>query len=385
MTQNSITNDVIGITKTISVEFDDSAYPIFIGEGLLARLPSLLAEKTNSRQVLIVADAYFENTALHEIVCGLESVGFSVFTFLMDAGKGNKNINEVMKIYGLMEENNFPRDATLIALGGGVVGDLAGFVASTWLRGMNLVHIPTSLMAMVDSSVGGKVAINFRRTINAIGNYYHPILNLIDLRFVKSLPDRDYYSGIAEVIKCGLIADSTFCQFLIDRHQAIVDRNAEDIVHFIGRTLEIKIDHVKGDTREGGKRLLLNYGHTLGHSIEISTERGSKELYRHGEGVSIGTMAVAYIAERFLGLEQGLYGKIRQLFELYDLPVEVDTKKHGLDRDKLLLACKQNVKKDKKRKDNVLRLILVNSIGQAQVYSDVPFSLVEDAFEHIVQ
>lgn len=375
----------MSIYKTISVELDDSAYPIIIGEGLLSQFPALLAEKTNNRQVLIVADAYFRDAELQDIIDGLESVGFSVFTFLMDAGKGNKNINEVMKIYGLMEENDFARDATLVALGGGVVGDLAGFVASTWLRGMNLVHIPTSLMAMVDSSVGGKVAINFRRTINAIGNYYHPILNLIDLRFVKSLSERDYFSGIAEVIKCGLIADSTFCQHLIDRHEHIVERNSEDIVHIIGRTLEIKIDHVKGDTREGGKRLLLNYGHTLGHSIEISTERSSKELYRHGEGVSIGTMAVAYIAERFLGLDKELYQKTKHLFELYKLPTQVDTQKYGFDREKLLLACKRNVIKDKKRKNNALRLILVDCVGQAQVYSDVPFSLVEEAFEHVVQ
>jgi len=375
----------MSISKTIPVEFDGSEYPILIGENLLEQFPSLLSERTNNKQVLIVADAYFEHTVLNDIVVSLEQSGFSVFRFLMDAGKGNKNINEVMKIYGLMEENNFARDATLVALGGGVVGDLAGFVASTWLRGMNLVHIPTSLMAMVDSSVGGKVAINFRRTINAIGNYYHPILNLMDLRFVKSLSDRDYYSGIAEVIKCGLIADRKFCQFLLDRHASIAQRNTEDVVYFIGRTLEIKIDHVKGDTREGGKRLLLNYGHTLGHSIEISTERASTELYRHGEGVSIGTMAVAYIAQKYLELGPELYDATKRLFNLYNLPTFVDSEQHGFNREKLLRACKQNVKKDKKRKDNALRLILVDAIGQAQVYSDVPFSLVEEAFDQVVQ
>jgi 3-dehydroquinate synthase len=375
----------MAILRTIDVDFDGAPYPIKIGRGLLDGFPELLAEKTRNKQVLIVADAYFKETAVQRLTLNLEGAGFSVFTYLMDAGKGNKNINEVMKIYGIMEENNFPRDAVLVALGGGVIGDLAGFVASTWLRGMNLVHIPTSLMAMVDSSVGGKVAINFRRTINAIGNYYHPVLNLIDLDFVDSLPERDYRSGIAEVIKCALIADADFCDFLVERKDQICARNEQDVVSFISRTLEIKIDHVKGDTREGGKRLLLNYGHTLGHSIEISTERHSQELFRHGEGVAIGTMAVAYIAEKFLGLDSGLYQKIEHLFDLFELPTFVDTSKNGFDQEKLRSLCKKNVYKDKKRKDNVLRLILVDQLGKAAVYNDVPSGYIEDAFDHVIR
>ena len=375
----------MSIIKTLDVEFDGQSYPINIGRGLLELFPDLLAEKTNNKQVLIVADSFFKDTAVSRLSKNLESHGFVVFHYFMDAGKGNKSINEVMKIYGIMEENNFPRDATLVALGGGVIGDLAGFVASTWLRGMNLVHIPTSLMAMVDSSVGGKVAINFRRTINAIGNYYHPLMNLIDLDFVDTLPKRDYLSGIAEVIKCGLIADEHFCDFLVSNHAGIYNRQQSDVVEFISRTLEIKISHVQGDTREGGRRLLLNYGHTLGHSIEISTERHAKELYRHGEGVAIGIMAVAYIAERYLDLDKGIYQQIAHLLELYELPTYVDSAAYDFDRDSLRALCKKNVHKDKKRKDNALRLILVNSFGKAEVYSDVPTSYIDEAFDHVIR
>lgn len=374
----------MSISKTIQVDFDNCSYPVLIGTGVLEEFPRLLANMTNNKQVLIVADSYFENDVVRALSDSLKEKQFSVLLYLMDAGKGNKNINEVMKIYGLMEENDFARDSTLVALGGGVIGDLSGFVASTWLRGMNLVHVPTSLMAMVDSSLGGKVAINFRRTINAIGNYYHPILNIIDLDFVNSLSERDYKSGLAEVIKCGLIADESFFRFLKENSRLIATRDEKSVVHFISRALEIKIDHVKGDTREGGKRLLLNYGHTLGHAIEVSTERHGQELFRHGEGVAIGTMAVAFIAEKLFGLDPSLYKDIEALFTLYGLPTFMDSAEHGFDREQLLSACKRNVLKDKKRKDNALRLILVDSIGSASVLSDIPFHLVEEAFDHVI-
>jgi 3-dehydroquinate synthase len=302
----------------------------------------------------------------------------------MDAGKGNKNINEVLKVFGVLEENNFARDSTLIALGGGVVGDLSGFVASTWLRGMHLVQIPTTLMGMVDSSVGGKVAINFRRTINAIGNYYHPILNLMDLDFVDSLTDRDFCSGMAEVIKCGIIADEALIEFLEESKNSILSRDDSSVVHCIARALEIKISHVQGDTREGGKRLLLNFGHTLGHAVEISTEKNQHEQLRHGEGVALGVVAVVSIAETYLSAPRSFYQRIDNLFQIYGLPRTVRAQDLGFMREDLQAACLENVMKDKKRLNNGLRLILAERLGAAKVYSEVPFELVEDAFRKII-
>ncbi len=153
---------------------------------------------------------------------------------------------------------------------------------------MNLVHIPTTLMAMVDSSVGGKVAINFRDTINAIGNYYHPIFTLMDLTLIDTLSSRDYSSGIAESIKCAIISDKAFFQELYQNSQKIISRDKKAVEEFIYKTIKIKIEFVKGDIKESNKRLILNYGHTLGHAIEVSTATDYKEYYRHGEGVSIG-------------------------------------------------------------------------------------------------
>lgn len=375
----------MGVIKTISADLDESAYPILIGRNIIDEVVSYVGERTLNKKIIIVADSFFADSIVAKVKELFVDSGYEVYLYLMDAGKGNKNFSEVLKIYGIMEENNLARDSTLIAIGGGVVGDLAGFVASTWLRGMNLVHVPTTLMAMVDSSVGGKAAINFRKTINAIGNYYHPILNLIDLELVDSLSNRDYVSGIAEVIKCGIINDAAFFHYLDNNSDAILERNSEHVVHFIARTLEIKLDHVKGDTREGGKRLLLNYGHTLGHSIEISTEKDNQEQYRHGEGVSIGIMAAAFIANEFLDVSSELYDEYKNLFKVYGLPTEVNSSSLGFERKELLSESIKNVYKDKKRINNNLRLILAEKIGHASVYSDVPAAIIENAFEHIIK
>ena len=202
------------IYRQIPVSLDGVSYQILIGRDLLDSVGDLIAKTTNSKNVIIVSDIYFADNLVSKIIGSLQKKGFNCIKYFMTAGKHNKNFNEILKIYGVLEENNFSRDSTLIALGGGVIGDLCGFVASTWLRGMNLIHIPTTLLAAVDSSIGGKTAINFRKTINGIGSYYHPRLNLIDLNLIDSLSKRDYCSGLAEVIKCAIIDDKLFYDYL---------------------------------------------------------------------------------------------------------------------------------------------------------------------------
>ncbi|MEH6557750.1 MAG: 3-dehydroquinate synthase [Oceanicoccus sp.] len=364
---------------------DGTPYPIYIGKGVLGNIADYLQGATENPKILILFDTFFENTVAADIRLILEARGYDVFLHAMPAGKGNKNINEALKIFAVLEENNFARDSTLIAVGGGVIGDMSGFIASTWLRGMNLVHVPTTLLAMVDSSVGGKTAINFRQTINGIGSYYHPVFNLIDLDLVDTLSARDYHSGLAEVIKCAVINDQDFYLYLDKEREAILARSHKHVTGFIQRTIEIKINHVQGDVKEGGKRLLLNYGHTLGHAIEISTEKDNQEQLRHGEGVSIGIMAVAYIATRHLGVPQEVYDSLKQIFTSYNLPTSISSSELGFERYKLLESCKINVHKDKKRLGNKLRLILADRIGNARVYNDVSTELVEQAFDHVIR
>jgi 3-dehydroquinate synthase len=368
----------------VQVDLGEAGYPVLIGRGIVDSVGLYLTEHTKDTRVVIVYDSYFESGILPRIVSSLEKQGFEAICCKIDGGKSNKNFSEVLKIYGVLEENNIARDSTLIALGGGVIGDMAGFIASTWYRGMNLVHIPTTLMAMVDSSIGGKVAINFRNTINAVGNYYHPIINFMDLEFVDGLSDRDYFSGVSEVIKCALIADNWLFEYLEANQHEIKGRSDECVSFLIERAITIKVDHVLGDIREGGKRLLLNYGHTLGHSVEISTVQNGNEMYRHGEGVAIGMMAVLYIAVQYLNMPEKLLIRVRKILESYQLPIHINMEHIDISREDLLDKLCSNVKKDKKRINNKLRLILVDSPGMANVHEDVPFEYIEQAFKYII-
>jgi 3-dehydroquinate synthase len=375
----------MGLIKEIEADLDGVPYPIYIGEGVIDSVVEYVQKKTKNKKIIIITYEFFAEELAQTVQNLFDSDGFFTFCHIMHAGKGNKNINEVLKIYSILEENDFARDSTLIAIGGGVIGDLSGFVASTWLRGMNLIHIPTSLMAMIDSSIGGKTAINFRHTINGIGSYYHPIANIIDLSLIKSLSDRDYNAGLAEVIKCAIINDNLFYNWLESNHELIQSRDFSGIIEFLSKTIEVKIKHVEGDVKEGSKRLLLNYGHTLGHSIEISTTKNGHEQLRHGEGVSVGIAAVAFLATQYLNLDPSIYRSIKSLLLRYNLPIDISASSLGFDRDKLLSACLKNVNKDKKRLNNKLRLILATEIGCASVFSDVPFEFVENAFNEIIK
>ena len=372
------------IFNKISVALDESKYDIIIGRDLLENIASLISNHTKNKQLIIIGDAIFKDSVGLHLKDNLAKGGFHCFEYYITAGKENKNFKEVLKVFGILEENNFARDSTVISLGGGVIGDLSGFVASTWLRGIKLVHIPTTLLAMVDSSIGGKTAINFRKTINGIGSYHQPIFNLIDLNLVDSISDRDFFSGMAEVLKVAIIDNKKFYNYLLSNHKEIIIRDEECLIECIKTSIEIKIKYVQGDVREGSKRLHLNYGHTLGHALEISTEIDGKEQLRHGEGVSIGIVAAAYIAEKFLKGAVTLDEYIN-IFKMFKLPVNVKSEELGFKRESLIDDCIKNVNKDKKRINNKLRLILSSKAGSSSVYSDVPFELVEDAFKYIIK
>ena len=371
--------------KRINVDIPGSEYEVHIARSLAGDIAEYLSAQTKNRNILIVTDEFFASSYAADLEKKLTDRGFSVHLFIMKGGKISKSFSEVLKIYGVLETNDFARDLVTIALGGGVVGDLAGFVASTWYRGMNLLHVPTTLMAMVDSSIGGKVAVNYRDTINAVGNYYHPIANFMDMDLVDSLPERDYISGLAEVIKCAFIADKELLDYLKIHREQILSREMESLVFCIQRAIEIKVDHVRNDVKEGGKRLLLNYGHTLGHAIEMATHTEKGETFRHGEGVSLGISAVLSIAESFLSLSSKVASESRELMKSYQLPVEFSASEFGYNRNELIELCMKLILKDKKRKDNQLRFILMNEPGKATVYAGIPEEQILTAFETVVK
>ena len=371
--------------EKFKVDIPDNEYDVVIGSELTNDIASLLASVTQNRKVLIVTDGYFANSYAEKLCLALKAGGFFVHVFVMKGGKKSKSFSELLKIFGLLEQNDFARDSTLIALGGGVIGDLAGFAASTWYRGMLLLHVPTTLLAMVDSSIGGKVAINYRETINAVGNYYHPVSNLMDIDLLTTLPQRDYVAGLAEVIKCALIADADFVDYLHKNKAFILARRYPEMVFCIKRAIEIKVDHIRYDIKEGNKRLLLNYGHTLGHAIEMATQTEAGETFRHGEGVSIGMSAVLHISEDFLSVPTDVVAKARALLLHFGLPISFSASEKGYNRNELINNCMKLILKDKKRKDNQLRFILIKAIGHASVHVGVTEKQIRRAFEFVIK
>ena len=371
--------------KTVNINIPGHEYTVFIDREIIDQIVHFLNEYSKDRKVLIVTDDFFEGKYARSISNALENQGMQPYIHVMNGGKASKSFSEILRIYGELETKDFARDSVLIALGGGVIGDLAGFVASTWYRGMTFVHVPTTLMAMIDSSIGGKVAINYRDTINAVGNYYHPVANFMDLNLIDSLSDRDYISGLAEVIKCAVIADRSFADYLKEHREKILQRDSAYLVYCMKRTIEIKVDHVCNDIREGGKRLLLNYGHTLGHAIEMATQTDNGETFRHGEGVSLGIVAVLSVAQSYLKTSEVISNKVRALLQSYKLPISFSASDFGFERNDLIDSCMRLMLKDKKRKENQLRFILVNEVGHAGVYSGIPDEFILKAFQKVIK
>lgn len=369
----------------VNIRIADIEYEVCIARNLQSKISKYLSEVTKNKKVLIVTDEYFEQLYAKQLRYSLEELDFDVQLYVMSGGKNSKSFNEVLKIYGVLETDDYARDSTLIALGGGVIGDLSGFVASTWYRGMNFLHLPTTLMGMVDSSIGGKVAINFRNTINAVGNYYHPIANYMDIDHIDDLPERDYISGLAEVVKCGLIADYDLLNYLQVNNAPILARETDHLIHCIKRSIEIKVDHVKNDVKEGGKRLLLNYGHTMGHAIEMATHTDQGETFRHGEGVSLGICAVLLLAEEHVGFSHSDSKYVRSLLQLFGLPIHFSASGLGYTREILIAKCMKLMLKDKKRKDNSLRFILVDKLGHANTYTGLGDAQIHRAFESVIK
>lgn len=367
-----------------TIHLDDVSYPITIGNNLTNVVSKKINELTKDKQIILVFDKNLEDLYASELVNFLETEQFIVQKYPMNGGKTNKEVLQLLEIFTILEKHNFARDSVVIALGGGVVGDLAGFAASTWYRGMHLIHIPTTLIAMVDSSIGGKVAINFKDTINAVGNYYHPSHSFVDLRLLQTLPDREFYSGMAEVLKCALIADEEFFYDIQLNIEQIHNRDFTYIKTMIDKAVDIKVQHVKGDLKEGAERLKLNFGHTLGHAIEMATVRNSEETFRHGEGVSLGISAILEMSRVRSSLSPSHIAEIRKSLETLRLPTSFSASKLGFSRDDLILKCSELVRKDKKRKNGCNRFILLDKIGKSIIINENLDDLVKLCFSSVI-
>ena len=281
------------MTKTLRVELGDNSYSIVVGGALLNQVGELLTLHTKSKKVLIVSDAFVKGQYMHVVRPSLEKSGFDVNTVEVPVGEESKSIAQFSRIQDSLVAHQLDRGSMLIALGGGVVGDLGGFAAAVYMRGISYVQIPTTLQAQVDASVGGKTAINHPKGKNLIGAFHQPKLVLIDVDTLKTLPQRDIRSGLIEVIKMGVIRDELLFEMVEDNLAAILNLEATTLIEVISSACANKAEVVAKDEKESGLRMVLNYGHTFGHALEAVTHYNK---YRHGEAVSIGMNCAAQLA-----------------------------------------------------------------------------------------
>ncbi len=349
------------MTKTLRVELGEDSYPIIVGGALLDRVGELLTSHTQSKKVLILSDSLIKAQYTPAVHQSLENAGFDVCTIEAPAGETNKSLAQFSRIQDSLIAHQLDRSSTLIALGGGVIGDLGGFAAAVYMRGISYVQIPTTLQAQVDASVGGKTAINHPKGKNLIGAFHQPKLVLIDVDTLKTLPQRDIRSGLIEVIKMGVIRDEPLFEMVEENLAAILNLEDTTLIEMIASACANKAEIVAEDEKESRLRMVLNYGHTFGHALEAVTHYNR---YRHGEAVSIGMNCAARLAVNLGMFSEPDFHRQRTLLNRAKLPLIFPP-----DLTPEVICDAMYL--DKKVLGGKLRLILPTRIGEVVIRNDV--------------
>lgn len=338
----------------LKVDLKDRSYPIIIEKGLINRVSEEIRKVYKGKKIFIITDDNVNKYYGGKISEELKKNDFEVKLLALKPGEETKNFNTLPIVYNELLDFNLTRSDLIIALGGGVIGDLAGFVASTYLRGVDFVQIPTSLLAQVDSSVGGKVAVDLDRGKNLVGSFYHPKCVLIDPEVLNTLDNRFFIDGMAEVIKYGCIKDKQFFDYLekMENNQQLIN-NMEVVIH---KCCDIKRQVVENDEKDKGERMLLNFGHTLGHAIE---QYYNYTKYSHGEGVAIGIYVISKISEEKGLTKKGTSQRIKDILVKYNLPYELDVN---------IEETLEVINLDKKKLGNDLNVIILKEIGNSEIY-----------------
>ena len=353
---------------TLTVDLGERSYPIYIGDALLGQA-ELLKQHIPGNSALIVsnetvAPLYLDKT--QAMLSGLKNEAV-----ILPDGEKYKNLEVLNQIYDGLLRNRFDRNTTVIALGGGVVGDMAGFAAASYQRGVHLIQIPTTLLSQVDSSVGGKTGVNHALGKNMIGAFYQPKAVIADTDTLDTLPDRELSAGIAEVIKYGLICNRDFFSWLEQNMQALLERDKQALSYAIEVSCQAKADVVAADERESGKRALLNLGHTFGHAIENGMGYGE---WLHGEAVGAGMCMAAIMSNHMGWMDDNDKNRTIELIAQAKLPTQAPS---SMDPDKFL----ELMSVDKKVLDGVLRLVLMKGIGKSVVTDDYTLDNLKTAIE----
>lgn len=351
--------------KTLTVNLGERSYPIYIGKDLLDDV-KLLTGHIKGKQVFVVSNDKVGPLYLERVMNTLS--GYQCHFIELRDGEKYKTLESLEAIITALLEHKFNRNATLVALGGGVVGDITGFAAASYQRGINFIQIPTTLLAQVDSSVGGKTAVNHRLGKNMIGAFHQPVAVITDTEVLNTLDDRELRAGLAEVIKYGMIRDSGFFDWLESNMPALMQRKSEALSHAIETSCRNKAEVVAEDERESGLRAILNLGHTFGHAIETAQEYKG---WLHGEAVAMGMLLAADLSSRLGWLGPDDLARIRKLIGSTGLPVQLPS---DVSADVML----EHMAVDKKNRDGKLTLILLEQIGKAVIRSDIDRNSIVD-------
>lgn len=353
----------------LRVNLGERSYPILIGSSQLSQLGEYLASLSLAPRLFVVTNEVVGRIYGEAVSRALRDAGFDVIYYELPDGEEYKSLGSADKLYTRAIEGGLERQGAMIAVGGGVIGDLAGFVAATYMRGVPFVQVPTTLLAQVDSSVGGKVAVNHPLGKNMIGCFYQPRLVFADVSTLKTLPLREVRAGLAEVIKYGIIRDKNFFEFLEENLEKTLALDQETLIQVVRRSCAIKAEIVEKDETEQGLRAILNFGHTIGHALEVLTEY---RVYKHGEAVAAGMVAATFIAEEKGLCSPDISERLIGLLERAGLSCRIPF------RAEEIMAV---LPRDKKVRMGKLRFVLPVAIGEVIIESDVSEEIIWSAIE----
>ena len=360
--------------EKIRVELDENSYDILIGENLFEEAAKFVTAPKFSKKILIVTDENIFNL-YGEDLRKIFSNGVANFEIeVIPAGEMSKSLEIAERLYTCAIESKLDRKSVMVAVGGGVVGDLTGFVAATYLRGVNFVQVPTTLLSQVDSSVGGKTAVNHRLGKNLIGAFYQPKAVFIDVATLKTLPQREIRAGLGEVVKYGVISDADFFSYLEKNIEGILSGNVEVLKHIIKRSCEIKAEVVSHDEKESGLRRILNFGHTIAHAIEEET---GYQRYCHGEAVAIGMIGAALISQKLNLVDGEKVARLKNLIERFEMYTHCE----GCNVEGIYNA----LFRDKKTVGGKINWVLMKDFGNVEITVEVPEQIIKDVLKEIIQ
>jgi 3-dehydroquinate synthase len=361
--------------RTLKVNLDKktlSSYEIRIGKGILDRVMLLIAKNHKAARYVIITDSNVNRLYGQTILDGMERAGLKASVIEISAGESSKNISVVMDVAGRLLAQGADRETVLVALGGGVVGDLTGFIASVYMRSVPYIQVPTTLIGQLDSAIGGKTAVDLPQGKNLLGTFYQPRAVFADLDFLDTLPDREFRNGLAEMIKYGIIEDENLFRRLEEDMDAVRNRDSALLLKIIETCCRIKKSVVEIDEREHGLRRILNFGHTLGHALEAASDY----KLSHGESVALGMIAAARLSSRMNYLSEDESDRVKNLIAKAGLPTKIDA---ALTTDEVI----RRFRADKKKKDDVIHFVLIKKIGMPFVNGSIHEQQIGDVLEEM--